>query len=811
MSRSSTREKTELVELVGTVKAIPWTDKGDGVRFCIIKLASGQTVKGNCDPTDIIIGVDYRFYGRFGKPDPRYGEQFHFDQLKQQEIHSRQGVVQYLTRNAIGIGPVYASQLWDKYASDAVRMLRAFPDEVMRDCPSIPKSRIIDASEALKSKAATEDVRIELTTLLDGRGFPSKLVDALIKKFGIHAPARIKHDPFTMLVHKMPGAGFARCDRLYCDLGLPQHRIKRLLMVLVRFFQENADGDTWKPLADAKRAILLGISGVADGEIRWQRAVKLGLRARYLAIREDKSQVIENGWTVWIAERAKADAERQLAGHVARISRGAAADDSAEQAALRTNWPGADDIDGLTPHQRDVVAKLVSSGSRLVILNGAPGSGKTTTAAAIIRTLCKQIDKSEIAVVAPTGKAGVRIRSAMERNGLQDIHCGTVHRTLGVQRNGHDGGGWDFWFNNSRKMPWKVYVLDESSMFDTTTANCFFQAIPDGSLVLMVGDPNQLPPVDHGAPLRDMIAAGIPYGELTEVLRNDGAAVRACQTIKAGGKPYPPRGLNLATGDNWCHKEAKSNAYAKGVLLHMIKTAGGMKLPIGGADAGKDGEPVQFRDVDPTWDIQVITALNDLGDVSRKKLNDELRELLNRDGEQADGCPFRIGDKVICLQNCCLEIVESVESAAMWRPHDDDEAGDDRAEGDFVANGEIGRVVFVARSHMAVAFTDPERMFVVPKKAESSADGDFQNFDLGYAITFHKSQGSQWPIVMLMADRAANRMASRELWFTGISRMESVVVTVGMLAVIHRQIERVALKDRRTFLAEMIRERMGGE
>ncbi len=822
MSRATDRQQQELLELVGTVSGIPWTEKGDGSRFCIIKLSSGQTVKGNCDPIDIIVGVEYRFFGRFGKPDPRYGEQFYFEQFKQQEIHSRQGVIQYLVRNATGIGPVYASQLWDRYSSDAVRMLRAFPDEVLKDCPQIPRGRIVDASEALSSKAATEDVRIELATLLDGRGFPSKLIDALIKKFGIHAPARIKHDPFTMMVNKMPGAGFARCDTLYTDLGLPQTRLKRQLMRVIRSFQEAGDGHTWRPIQEAKRSILLSISGVAEGEIRWQRAVKLGLRARRLAIHQDKTRILPGGgWETWLAERDKADAERSLAGHVARIAggnrSGAAENEVAGNQGKGIAWPDPDSIAGLKDHQRGVVRQILSAGSNLVILNGTPGTGKTTTAAAIVRTIAGMTDRSSIAVVAPTGKAGVRIRSAMEKNGLKDIQCGTVHRTLGVQRNGHDGAGWDFWFNDSRKMPWKIYVLDEASMFDTTTANCFFQAIPDGALVLVVGDPYQLPPVDHGAPLRDMIAAGIPYGELTEVLRNDGAAVKACKVIKDGGKPYPPRALNLAAGDNWCHKECRSNAFAKTTLLHMVATAKGMRLPISGVAAGESngsrggegGEP-RFREIDPTWDIQVITALNDSGDVSRKKLNEALRELLNKDGETADGCPFRNGDKVICTQNCVLELAESVESAAMWRPHDDDdEAGDDRAEGDFVANGEIGRVVFVSRSHMVVSFADPERLFVVPRKAESSADGDFRNFDLGYAITFHKSQGSQWPIVILMADRAARKLASRELWYTGISRMESVVVTIGMLQVIHQQCERVALKDRKTFLAEMIRERTG--
>ena len=770
----------ELVELAGVFGRVVWQDEkvSEGRRFLIGTLEDKTSIKGEADPTNLIPGVPYRFYGKWGKKHPKYGQSFDFKQYIQQEPHTRFAVVQYMLRYAAGIGPVYAAQLWDAYGTDAAKMLRTNPSAVAAACPEIPLRRLKDASASLREFASTEDVRIELTNLFDGRGFSHKLIDICIKKWGIHAPRRIRHDPFTLLVNKLPSCGFDRCDRLWSDLGLPPERIKRQLMCLWRALQENGDGNTWHSMQLARDVILQKISGVPTDKVDWRRAVKLGLRSRWLTSRVD-----EHGkWWLAIGEQARDEAE--LAAHLVRIS--------TAEPMPGVRWPDPEMLVGPTAHHKAVLAQCFAGGN-LAILGGTPGTGKTTTAGVVLKALAAAVGSENIVACAPTGKASVRLRSALERAGVRGISPATIHRTLGVQRNGQDGQGWDFWFNSKRKMPWKVYLLDESSMDDTGLSNKLFQAIPDGALVLMVGDPYQLPPVDHGAVLRDVIAAGLPYGELTEVLRNDGDAVQACKAIKEGRRFRVSSTIDFAAGRNFRHIEARSPDYAVSVMKGLVAKAHQFEI---------NGKPIS-----PQWDIQVVVALNDAGALSRKRLNDELRVVMNPNGEAADGCPFRAGDKVICKDNCTLRVIdESMAAEVIREVEDPDDQEQQEADGDYIAKGEIGQVLAVSSQHMAVKIQSPDRCVYVPRKRPESdrQAGSFLSFDLGYAITFHKSQGSQWPIVILLTDRAANRLASRELWYTGISRMESLVITIGELDVIHRQCQRVALKERKTFLAELI-------
>ncbi len=772
-------------ELTGVFGRVMWQAQSldDGPRFLIATLEDGTSVKGEADPDSLVPGVPYRFYGKWGKKSAKFGQPFEFKQYVQQAPHSRFGVVQYLIKYAAGIGPVYAAQLWDAYSFDAVKMVRTDPDLVHRTCPQIPRSRLFDASEALRELAATEDVRIELTQLFDSRGFQQeKLIDLLIRKWGIHAPRRVRRDPFSLLVGRFPSCGFMRCDRLYTDLGLPPDRAKRLLMCIWRAFQESREGHTWHPMSLCRQVVLQSISGIPSDRVDWQRAVKLGLRSGWLQHCKD-----EQGQH-WVAVGKHAADESSLAGHILRIA----------TAKPKLNWPDPDAIDGLTDHQKATLKKCFAAGS-LAILGGTPGTGKTTTAAAVIRELVKTVGPESICVCAPTGKAAVRIGIGIERNGVTGVPAATFHRTLGVTRNGHDGEGWGFWFNAQRQMPWRVYVIDEASMPDCNISEKFFQAIPTGSLVLVVGDPYQLPPVEHGAPLRDMIAAGLPYGELTEVLRNDGDVIKACRDIKAGRYAKPSGPCDRSRGWNWKQIDAKSPAFATSILSKLVASAVQFELEPG-------------RLIDPHWDLQIITALNDSGPLSRKKISEVLRNVLNPNGISVDGCPFRVGDKVICTKNCILRLYGGDQADELSGGLDDSE--EEPSDSDFVANGEIGMVHEVSPRHMIVEFREPARSVNVPRskrESDGASGGSFSNFELGYAITFHKSQGSQWPVVMLLTDRSANQLGSRELWYTGLSRMESLVVTIGDLAVMNRQCKRVALKERKTFLSERLTEVLNHE
>lgn len=434
-------------------------------------------------------------------------------------------------------------------------------------------------------------------------------------------------------------------------------------------------------------------------------------------------------------------------------------------------WPSVDSLSNLSDHQRETVRGPLSG--RVGILAGTPGTGKTWTAAAIIKSVVAKYGAGSVCVCAPTGKAAVRVTAALAKCGVP-IEAGTVHRTLGIERAGHDGAGWEFHYGEKRKLPYRYYFLDESSMEDTDMGAAFFAAIPSGACVLLVGDPYQLPPVGHGAVLRDLIAAGLPYGELTELQRNSGHGVRLCRDLKEGKRFWSSPEVNVAAGFNVLHLDAITSSLQLAKLDQFM-----LGLPPG---------------IDRKRDVQIICTVNEKGDLSRNALNKRLQAIINPPVNGDEKRKIRISDKVICTRNGFLQLVGG----------EVDSIGPDDPKC-YVANGEIGVVTRIDGRQMDVEFDWPPRVVRVGSGGE---DGDAAQFELGYAITFHKSQGSQWPITVCLADDggSADRVACRELWYTGLSRFEKLSVTIGKASTIDRQCRRVALGERKTFLAELVQQ-----
>jgi exodeoxyribonuclease V alpha subunit len=424
----------------------------------------------------------------------------------------------------------------------------------------------------------------------------------------------------------------------------------------------------------------------------------------------------------------------------------------------------------------------------VALLTGTPGTGKTFATGAILRAWANRHGLAGAAVVAPTGKAAVRVAAAMARFQLE-VQPRTVHSLLEIGRNGHDGEGWGFRRNATNPLPYRLVVVDEASMLDTDLAAALLSACAPGTHVLFVGDPFQLPPVGHGAPLRDMIAAGVPRSHLSEIRRNAGMIVEACKQIK-DGKDFAvitASEVGTANGRNLVHFEVAAPGQQLSTLSELIETYRKHKF-------------------DPLWDIQVLAATNESGPLSRKNVNRLLQMQLNATGEAAPPNPFRQGDKIICLKNgwhFTLREPDDVESGA--------------GEDVYVANGEIGVVTHVQPRLTIGHFTGPDRAIRIPMgkprdaDAEAGATEDTEagagcDFDLAYAITCHKSQGSEWPIVIILGDASpgARRVCSREWLYTAVSRASRLCVTIGRLGVIQQMSRRPCLSKRKTFLKELL-------
>ncbi len=457
---------------------------------------------------------------------------------------------------------------------------------------------------------------------------------------------------------------------------------------------------------------------------------------------------------------------------------------STSSGGIRTLWPETAGIEGISDHQAAAVAAMLRG--RVCALTGGPGTGKTHTAAAVLRRLIDRYGPSAVAVAAPTGKAAVRITAAMAKHGLP-LQAKTIHRLLEVGRNGHDGGGWGFRRNAQRRLDERFFAIDEVSMLDTDLAANFFAALPDGAHVLLIGDTGQLPPVGHGAPLRDLLAAGLPCGELTEIRRNAGDIVLACDRIRRGLSFAPSHRLDPAAGHNLLHFEASTAAAALHELQTLLARLGGSSL-------------------DPVWDVQVLCATNESGALNRKTINERLRGLLNPN-KCEEGCRFALGEKVICLSNQFVPTLDAWQkSPEFFRQLDTNQPAKgvglkpsrDEPTVEFVANGETGRVVATGPGVAWVLFDCPDRLL------HFAGGKAMLTLDLAYAITVHKSQGSQWPVTVYLIDdsRGARWVGCRELVYTALSRAERLMVTIGRRDLIDVDCRKVALAKRKTFLAE---------
>jgi ATP-dependent exoDNAse (exonuclease V) alpha subunit len=456
------------------------------------------------------------------------------------------------------------------------------------------------------------------------------------------------------------------------------------------------------------------------------------------------------------------------------------------------------DGDGLPSDHQAAQLRTATAGA-VGCFVGGPGTGKTHSLAFLLKQVIAEHGPAAVAVAAPTGKASVRAGESLRARGL-DVRATTIHQLLEIGRNGHDGDGWGFVRNRENPLDVRLLVVDEASMIDATLMADLLDAVPDGACVLLVGDPYQLPPVGHGAPLRDLLAAGVAQGELTETRRNSGVIVRGCADIKAGLPVAFSGRVDLDAAD-------KMN-------LRLIE-CGQAETP-GMLDEVLDQVPTWF---DPAWETQIITALNEKSDLSRTKLNERLGKRLNPEGRGARGNPFRVGDKIICLRNTRLKAVVPVgkfrdpataEDAGWYQP-----TGQGREHEVYTANGEIGRVVAVGEKHTVARFGGADASLVQiantkkrggDDEGEQPAASGSADFDLAWAITVHRSQGSEWPCVVCLVDDAGSMIADRNFWYTAISRARTLCVVIGPRGVFDRQVKRQALVKRRTFLPDLLKE-----
>lgn len=710
--------------------------------------SGGQTVtiKGNSMPGELRRGVSYLFVGLWGD-DPKYGPQFLVHGFVESASPDRKGFVKYLIDKCAGIGKKTAEALHDAYDDQCLAVLRETPDRVVAD-GILAANVASDASRTLKENYDVERATVALTAMFTGLSFPQSAVREAIKKWGLTAHERLKRRPYMAM--QLKGVGFGRADQLYLAAGHRPNAMKRQALFIEHWMGSDGAGHTWYDTTRREKDCLWAavIKEIANAEP--MKAILLARRAR---------RITERGRFVTPTERA--NAERSIKESIERLL------------ATAPKWgevlPAPEGEPGPTEHQ----AKGIAAATMLPIgvLAGSPGTGKTYSLAAIITAMKKANPSLPIMVAAPTGKAAVRATESLAKNGVS-LRARTVHKLL-VPKPGD--GGWNFQFDKSNQLDAGLLVVDEASMLDCSITSKLLEACPAGMHVLFVGDPNQLAPVGHGAPLRDLIAAGVPCGELREIKRNAGRIVQVCADMRDGKLFRAPPVFDGGV-ENLRLAESKTEDAQLSRLEETLKE-------------------LKARGFDVLREVQILCPLNGKSRVSRVKINELLAPKLNP-GERTG--KWLVGDKVINLKNdyhpAVSEIIDLDLEATTIRT-------DAKSKLEiYVANGEIGFISGVEEGKLIIDFDSPKRCVKV------AAGGESCPVDLAFAISIHKSQGSEWPAVIVIGDTSAEYIACRELWYTAISRASKECHIIGAAHTVVQQSQRVSLNDRKTFLADDVRE-----
>ena len=823
------------------------------------------TIQGNSDPEEMEPGFGYRLFGQFTSYKNKFADkterQFKFTSFIPVPVHDQEGIVAYLASVGAGNGMGHgtAKACWRKWGQDAVEVIRKDPRQLFAVSYRITEQQCDAIGAKLKHNQAIESATIDITSLLNGRGFPKRLPRKCVKAWGNLAATIIRKDPYRLM--QFPGCGFNRCDALYLELGLPRTSLRRQALCAWHAISSDSEGDTWFPVQKAYTAI----KQAAGNEARPERAIELATRLGKLSpghygalstvTTDSDGQLSDYGDRLWIAEARKARQELELAEMTARaivedaprritewetlerkelsvadhvrcnrcgrrltapsvhvlggvpfgptcIDKAVAQSGSMVEPEvvpigewlqshaevkriLETQprrlakvvpyslWPDPSTLE-VTDHQREHISNALVS--RVGILGGAPGTGKTFCVAQVVKALLKSgLQYDDIAIGAPTGKAAVRVTENLSANHIS-LRARTWHSLLGVSVSSGEGNGFSFLHNEQNPWHYKVIIGDESSMNDVPLMNAIFSARPRGCHALLVGDVNQLPPVGFGAPFRDLINK-LPYGELTEIMRNSGGIVEACAAIRDE--------RDWSEGDN-LHILAETSPEAQMAKLEPLL------------------DKCRSFGLDPVWDCQLLTAVNLRSPLSRKMCNQHLQQLLNSN-EKINGTPFRIDDKIVCTKNGYYSLNQYSNVGEVLADDDGRVA---------VANGEFARILEIQGNKMIARLNSPDREIVIPlgKTNDESSDdpekssGTGCNFDLAYALSVHKSQGSQWPVAIVILDSypGARRICDRSWIYTAISRACEKCYLIGQKSTADAMCRRNNIRKRKTFLSERI-------
>jgi exodeoxyribonuclease V alpha subunit len=663
--------------------------------------------------------------------DHTHGQQFKARFLRTSAPTSIDGIEKYLGSGMIrGIGPVYAKKMVQAFGEKVFDIIEAEPDR-LREVTGIGLVRAKRITDAW----AEQKIIREIMVFLHSNGVGTARAVRIFKTYGVDAVQVMTENPYR-LARDIRGIGFKTADAIAMKLGIEKNAMIRVRAGISYALTEAMDDGHCGLPTEELVPLAVELLEISKELVRTALDLELSEGAVIAATVGETACVFLGGLY---------RAEQVIAERIVRIASG------------KLPWsyidpekalPWVEKKTGLSLAESQVAAIRLALISKVLVITGGPGVGKTTIVNTILRILAAK--GVNLLLCAPTGRAAKRMTEAT------GFEAKTIHRLLEVDPK---AGG--FKRNSENPLECDLLIVDETSMVDVMLMQALMKAAPDNAALLIVGDIDQLPSVGPGQILADIIASGaVPVVRLTEVFRQAAQSriITSAHKINQGSIPD----LSKPEGDSdFFFVQADDPETAVPRIIELVKT----RIP-------------QRFGLDPIRDIQVLCPMN-RGGVGARSLNIELQAALNPAGErkvERFGWTFAPGDKVMQIEN------------------DYDKE---------VYNGDIGYVDDV----------DPDAGELTASfdgRAVTYGFGELDTLVPAYAATIHKSQGSEYPAVVIPVLTQHYAMLQRNLLYTGVTRGKRLVVLVGQKKAIAIAVRNVSRRRRWSKLNEWLAVRAGG-
>jgi len=734
------------VRVEGVVEEIVYRNDSNGYTVCSISRAQEDDVMAVGILPFLKAGDEVVLDGAFTE-HPDYGPRFSVARCTLKPPNDEAAVLRYLSGGLIrGIGPATAARLVQKFGMKTLEVLAEEPDKVAK-VKGIGKAKAARISAEVREKTVYQDLAVMLASFGIGPGTTLRIY----RQYGAGALDIVRTQPYR-LAEEVFGIGFSTADRIARSLGLPVDSPERIRAGFRHALtQATGNGHCYLP----QKELLAQTSELLGAEVGPTHPV-------YLALLQDSAFRIEPGPKIFLPRLHAAErdvAERLLALRDARPRHRLAGLDRDTVLRMAGEICGELGV-ALAPGQRDAVVEAMCG--QVAVVTGGPGTGKTTLVRVLVK-LCERL-QATVLLAAPTGRAARRLGEAA------GVEAKTIHRLLEAEF--REGGDTESFFRRNRENPLDadLLIVDETSMVDILLFRSLLSAVRPGTRLVLVGDADQLPSVGPGDVLRDVIASGaLPVARLTEIFRQSGdnRIVHNAHLIHEGKTP-----------------EFRQDFDSDFLLVSKETPAEAVEAVVGLCARVLPGQ----YGLDPFDDVQVLAPMR-RGDAGVPELNRRLQEALNPKrpggGEvEAHGFAFRRGDKVMQMRN---------DYAIPWRL-----AARPETTGQGVFNGDMGRVVAISEDDARVDVLFDDDRLVSYDRAQ------LDELDPAYAVTVHKSQGSEFPVVVLALVSGPPILLTRNLLYTAVTRARKKLWIVGSRATVARMVANQRQSGRFTTLAERL-------